>query len=691
MAAFEAAAMANQYGYPADVADVGADGDHGDELRRAMRASSAEYSNMADQREQGAIASALEASMQEHARREQQRLSQGAQNRAKEEQEMMKAIEASYRNQSAVDSAYRQDIDRAIAASTGRPLPGSSSSRRSAGAAGALGAGAAGRPGLSGSSSRPSSSASGGGYGVPSAMSAGARPLRDAQHPPDLSRPARSSGVTANGVASGAGGLGPPVARRSPVQEMPRAGVPPRQGAPSGTGVAAPVQFGQDVPRAGGPPRQAGSGATGVAAQVPSTRRTSGSSTGVGGPTSAVTASSLRRPAAAAGATGSGALGPGFSAAAPVRDKSAVSAQAPRPSDRLYRPSASGSSGVERGPSSTGAPVNRGPFPVPRHVAAAGARTPGSGPAPPPLDQRASAGPPAQAAAVREAMEADRKRREQDEVERRRKAAEHQAFIEVEQRRREQQETAERRRLSDAERERLQKERESAARRQREAAEAEAQAGERRRQSERQESERRRREAEEAARAKKEAEELAARKKEAEEAQRRLEVEKAEQERKDAEAAWRRREAQEAERERREAEIIEERRREAERSAQPAEDKPKSTDELVVALQGLRRRYREADPEGLTTCLQTLRTYINNLARNPHEAKFQRINTENAAFQKRVAGFEGARAVLIACGFEEQEDGTLAVPLTFVKSKGSKLFDALAKVDVILDQVKSSG
>lgn len=89
--------------------------------------------------------------------------------------------------------------------------------------------------------------------------------------------------------------------------------------------------------------------------------------------------------------------------------------------------------------------------------------------------------------------------------------------------------------------------------------------------------------------------------------------------------------------------------------------------------------------------MQTLRTYINNLALNPHEAKFQRINTENAAFQKRVAGFEGARAVLIACGFEEQEDGTLAVPSTFVKTKGSKLFDALAKVDVVLDQVKASG
>mmetsp|Transcript_53709 Transcript_53709/g.98156 ORF Transcript_53709/g.98156 Transcript_53709/m.98156 type:complete len:104 (+) Transcript_53709:448-759(+) len=101
---------------------------------------------------------------------------------------------------------------------------------------------------------------------------------------------------------------------------------------------------------------------------------------------------------------------------------------------------------------------------------------------------------------------------------------------------------------------------------------------------------------------------------------------------------------------------------------------------------GLRRRYKE-DSQGLATCLQTLRTYINNLARNPHEVKFQRINCENAAFKNRVAAYEGATAVLGACGFEK--DGTsLVVGEAFLKSKGPALFDAVAKLDVLIDQLK---
>mmetsp|Transcript_15720 Transcript_15720/g.36896 ORF Transcript_15720/g.36896 Transcript_15720/m.36896 type:complete len:371 (+) Transcript_15720:88-1200(+) len=105
------------------------------------------------------------------------------------------------------------------------------------------------------------------------------------------------------------------------------------------------------------------------------------------------------------------------------------------------------------------------------------------------------------------------------------------------------------------------------------------------------------------------------------------------------------------------------------------------------ALMALRKKYKEQDPEGLTTCLSTIRTYLNNLAVSPHEPKFQRINCENNAFRTRVAPFEGAVDILLACGF--QQDGTsLAVPADFAKTKGSKVWDVLAKVDVTIEQVK---
>jgi len=146
---------------------------------------------------------------------------------------------------------------------------------------------------------------------------------------------------------------------------------------------------------------------------------------------------------------------------------------------------------------------------------------------------------------------------------------------------------------------------------------------------------------------------------------------------------WRRRELAEQDALRRETLEAEERKRETERSLAPEE---KKEDDVVTALLALRKKYKETDPKGLATCLQTLRTYINNLARNPHEPKFQRINCDNNAFRQRVAGFEGATGVLLACGFEE-DGSALAVPQAFIKSKGPKFFDALAKVDVMLNQL----
>ncbi|CAK0856777.1 unnamed protein product [Prorocentrum cordatum] len=144
-----------------------------------------------------------------------------------------------------------------------------------------------------------------------------------------------------------------------------------------------------------------------------------------------------------------------------------------------------------------------------------------------------------------------------------------------------------------------------------------------------------------------------------------------------------RREAREAEELRRERAEAEARRREAERAAPP--DK-KESGAVVQALMLLRRRYKDSDPAGLLACLQTLKAYISNLAKSPLDPKFQRINCDNKGFQSRVAPFDGARAVLEACGFQP-EGGALVVSETFTKSKGPKLWDALAKIDVLIDQL----
>jgi hypothetical protein len=155
-----------------------------------------------------------------------------------------------------------------------------------------------------------------------------------------------------------------------------------------------------------------------------------------------------------------------------------------------------------------------------------------------------------------------------------------------------------------------------------------------------------------------------------------------------ADEEWRRREAAEAEKLRREATEAEERQREAAREA-AASAEERDIDEIVPALVALKKRYKEDDPKGLLTCLQTLRAYISNLAKSPQEAKFQRINCDNGAFKTRVAAFDGAFSVLRACGFEE-EGRALVVGPVFLRKKGPRLFDALAKVDVVIAQVQSS-
>eukprot|EP00931_Biecheleriopsis_adriatica_P107802 TRINITY_DN82130_c0_g1_i1.p1 TRINITY_DN82130_c0_g1~~TRINITY_DN82130_c0_g1_i1.p1 ORF type:complete len:347 (+),score=123.24 TRINITY_DN82130_c0_g1_i1:44-1084(+) len=127
-------------------------------------------------------------------------------------------------------------------------------------------------------------------------------------------------------------------------------------------------------------------------------------------------------------------------------------------------------------------------------------------------------------------------------------------------------------------------------------------------------------------------------------------------------------------------------------SSLPLQEQQAAAASAAEALRALRKRYREADPAALATCLRTLSAYIGNLAKNPQEPKFQRINCENAAFRTRVGNLEGAIAVLEACGFKSQ-DGVLEVDAEFARSRACKdrLWDAQAKLDVMIGDLKNAG
>ncbi|CAE8623831.1 unnamed protein product [Polarella glacialis] len=115
-----------------------------------------------------------------------------------------------------------------------------------------------------------------------------------------------------------------------------------------------------------------------------------------------------------------------------------------------------------------------------------------------------------------------------------------------------------------------------------------------------------------------------------------------------------------------------------------AEDEPVS---VATALMYLRKNSLEANPKGLWMCLRALKAYIGNLARNPQDAKFQRIRKDNSVFCDRISSLKGATGVLRSCGFLDEGDAWV-MDQGYLKSKGPALFDALAKIEVLLDQVQ---
>jgi hypothetical protein len=81
-----------------------------------------------------------------------------------------------------------------------------------------------------------------------------------------------------------------------------------------------------------------------------------------------------------------------------------------------------------------------------------------------------------------------------------------------------------------------------------------------------------------------------------------------------------------------------------------------SKDQVAHWLSGLKKKYKDDNPEGLKTCLSTLKVYIKNLMDNPQDPKFKKLKLENKAFQSRIAPFEGAIEFLDVMGFEKKED-----------------------------------
>eukprot|EP00928_Gymnodinium_smaydae_P066520 TRINITY_DN49514_c0_g1_i1.p1 TRINITY_DN49514_c0_g1~~TRINITY_DN49514_c0_g1_i1.p1 ORF type:complete len:770 (+),score=183.43 TRINITY_DN49514_c0_g1_i1:130-2439(+) len=616
-------------------ADAAADATEDEaEVRRARRASAAEYSRVADHVEQGELARALEASCNMYSAEEQRRFTQRVEDDREEQQLMARAIEASFQDQRGSDVEFRRQLEEATQAS----LSTATSTN--------------GRGGSTSSSHGARSSTRFSPTSVPNTVA------RDVSDSAVGHRVADGRTAGGNAAVATASKDAIPAASHTSATVVPARGARPTSGSFSRGAAAAGAPAIAPRPAPAAKPRLAGvAQSTGVA--VPSGVRT-----------------------AAAGATSLGARSSGTALApSPVRASGAPALSmeprqqrkgAPVPpstsdSGTASASAASASSRVPARPTAASSLADGGAAGGGSAAVAMGRRSTQQ-PLRPVVAARTGPTAPGQAAAAFEAETADRRRREADEAQRQAALNAEMAMArENERRRREEaasraaeqhEREAEEARRREEERQRLlrQRQQEAVARAERERVAA----------SEAARAEQRQAEANAAA--------AAAATAAAEQARARAMA---------AAAAAAAAEEEELRRERAEA---------AEKEAAAARDaaalgaaEQKEQDEVTKALLDLRKRYIEVDREGLKTCLQTLRTYIGNLAKSPQETKFQRIKLDNAAFKSRVARLEGATAILGACGFVEEESAWVADP-SFLKTKGPRLWDALAKIDVIIGQ-----
>lgn len=92
--------------------------------------------------------------------------------------------------------------------------------------------------------------------------------------------------------------------------------------------------------------------------------------------------------------------------------------------------------------------------------------------------------------------------------------------------------------------------------------------------------------------------------------------------------------------------------------ANEAEHKPKKPkadaakiDEYIAKVSG----YRAGGDGG--KCLKILKAYVGNVVDNLTEEKYKSINMENKAYKTKVKPFIGAKSILLACGFVQNESG----------------------------------
>ncbi|KAL3816163.1 hypothetical protein ACHAXA_001650 [Cyclostephanos tholiformis] len=83
--------------------------------------------------------------------------------------------------------------------------------------------------------------------------------------------------------------------------------------------------------------------------------------------------------------------------------------------------------------------------------------------------------------------------------------------------------------------------------------------------------------------------------------------------------------------------------------APPSVDK---MDEYIAKVSS----YRAGGDGG--NCLKILKAYIGNVTKNPTDAKYRKINTENKAYKTKVKPFLGAKSLLLCVGFAPTKDGT---------------------------------
>jgi len=122
---------------------------------------------------------------------------------------------------------------------------------------------------------------------------------------------------------------------------------------------------------------------------------------------------------------------------------------------------------------------------------------------------------------------------------------------------------------------------------------------------------------------------------------------------------------------------------EAEEQAKALKEKS-SKDQVAHWLSSLKKKYKDDNPEGLKTCLSTLKVYIKNLMENPQDPKFKKLKLDNKAFQSRIAPYEGAVEFLDVMGFEKKADcleQRKSIP------DGWLCGNALKFIDLILGQI----